>query len=51
MSSLESSLTREYSKRLGILTGEQLQAALDRYDLGALGSAEPAQGGLFGQIQ
>lgn len=40
---------REYSKRLGVLTPEQLQAALDRFDLGAVVSAEPAPGGLFGQ--
>ena len=46
MSSLE---PREYSKRLGVLTPAQLQAALDRFDLGALISAEPAPGGLFGQ--
>lgn len=40
---------REYSKRLGVLTHEQLQAALDRFDLGVLVGAEPAPGGLFGQ--
>lgn len=40
---------REYSKRLGVLTHEQLQAALDRSDLGLLLDAQPAPGGLFGQ--
>ena len=42
-------LTREYSKRLGVLTHAQLQAALSRVDLGELLDAEAAQGGLFGQ--
>lgn len=42
-------LTREYSQRLGQLTGEQLQAALDRFSLGTLLDAEPATRGLFGQ--
>jgi aminoglycoside phosphotransferase (APT) family kinase protein len=41
--------TREYSQRLGTLTGTQLQAALDRFDLGRLIDAKPAPGGLFGQ--
>ena len=40
---------RHYSERLGSLTGEQLQAALDRFDLGGLLAAEPAPAGLFGQ--
>lgn len=40
---------REYSKRLGELTDEQLQAALERFDLGELLNAEPIHGGLFGQ--
>jgi aminoglycoside phosphotransferase (APT) family kinase protein len=40
---------REYSKRLGVLTPEQFQAALDRFDLGALVDAQPVSGGLFGQ--
>lgn len=40
---------REYSKLLGVLTPEQLQAALDRFDLGTLVDAQPAPGGLFGQ--
>ncbi len=43
------SLTREYSQRLGTLTAEQLQAALDRFDLGKLLDAKSAPGGLFGQ--
>ena len=38
----------EFSKRLGRLTREQLQAALDRLDLGRIESAEPTAGGLFG---
>ena len=40
---------RKYSKRLGHLTHEQFQAALDRFDLGELVDAQPAQEGLFGQ--
>ncbi len=43
------SLTREYSKRLGVLTRAQLQAALTRFGLGELLEARPAPGGLFGQ--
>lgn len=38
----------EFSKRLGRLTQGQLQAALDRFDLGEITSAEPTPGGLFG---
>ncbi|MGH2608436.1 MAG: hypothetical protein ACRDHF_05045, partial [Tepidiformaceae bacterium] len=41
--------SREYSKRLGVISDEQLQAALDRFGLGRLVQAEPAMGGLFGQ--
>ncbi len=41
--------TREYSKRLGALSDGQLQAALDKFDLGRLVAAEPVHGGLFGQ--
>jgi len=41
--------SREYSQRLGVLSDEQLQAALDRFDLGRLVSAEPLTKGLFGQ--
>lgn len=41
---------RHYSDRLGTLTHEQLQSALDRFELGQLVAAEPAPGGLFGQI-
>ncbi|MBI2759933.1 MAG: hypothetical protein HYX51_00705, partial [Chloroflexi bacterium] len=40
---------RQYSERLGVLTPEQLQAALDRFNLGRLLDARPATGGLFGQ--
>jgi hygromycin-B 7''-O-kinase len=39
----------QYSERLGFLTGAQLQAALDRFDLGELLEAEPARRGIFGQ--
>ena len=42
-------LTQEYSQRLGVLTVDQLQAALDRFDLGTIVAARPATGGLFGQ--
>ena len=38
----------EFSKRLGRLTRGQLQAALDRLDLGEIRSAGPASAGLFG---
>ena len=48
MSTLDA-FTREYSKRLGVLTGAQLQAALDQFDLGRLLSATPAPGGFSGQ--
>ena len=41
--------SREYSARLGTLSDEQLQAALDRFGLGRLVSAEPVANGLFGQ--
>lgn len=41
--------SRQYSERLGTLTGEQLQAAADRFGLGTVTGAEPASGGLFGQ--
>jgi hygromycin-B 7''-O-kinase len=40
---------REYSSRLGVLGNAQLQAALDRFGLGALLKSEPAPGGEFGQ--
>jgi aminoglycoside phosphotransferase (APT) family kinase protein len=40
---------REYSQRLGVLSHAQLQAALDRFDLGELIDAEAVSGGLFGQ--
>ena len=41
-------LTREYSKRLGVLRGEALQVALDRFGLGELLAAQPAGGALTG---
>ncbi len=44
--SLES---REYSQRLGVITPDQLQRALDRFGLGTLTDAQPVAGGLFGQ--
>lgn len=40
---------RRYSERLGEITDEQLQAALDRFGLGRLLAAEPIANGLFGQ--
>lgn len=46
---IDPQLTREYSKRLGTLSAGQLQAALDRFDLGELLGAEPVPAGLFGQ--
>src|SRR5690349_1043862 len=41
--------TREYSRRLGVITPQQLEAACRRLSLGTLRNAEPAPGGLFGQ--
>lgn len=46
MSDLE---PKQYSERLGMITPEQIQRALDRFDAGTLEAAEPAPGGLFGQ--
>jgi aminoglycoside phosphotransferase (APT) family kinase protein len=43
------SIGRTYSEALGAITDAQLQAALDRFGLGTLVSAEPAQTGLFGR--
>lgn len=40
---------RTYSRRLGSIAAGQFQAALDRFGLGALVSAEPIPFGLFGQ--
>lgn len=40
---------RRYSERLGEVTDEQLQAALDRFGLGRLLTAEPIANGLFDQ--
>jgi len=42
-------VARQYSKRLGVLFGHQLQAALDRFDLGVLVHAERVPFGNFGQ--
>ena len=41
--------TCEYSKRLGNISDEQLQGALDYFDLGKFLQAEPIPFGLFGQ--
>ncbi len=38
-----------YSKRLGLISYEQLQAALDRFHLGRFIGAEPIPFGVFGQ--
>lgn len=38
--------SREYSTRLGVISDEQLQAALDRFDLGRFVAAEPIANGL-----
>ena len=38
-----------YSQRLGPITDEQLQAALERFGLGTFARAEPATAGNFGQ--
>lgn len=40
---------RLYSEALGVISGEQLQRASDRFDLGEVVSAEPASAGLWGQ--
>ena len=42
-------IAREYSKRLGVLSHDQFQAALDRFDLGGLVRVEPVPFGNFGQ--
>jgi hygromycin-B 7''-O-kinase len=42
-------LAQEYSRRLGVLTSAQLQAALSRFELGELLDAQPVRGGMFGQ--
>src|SRR6266496_1680075 len=39
----------KYSSRLGNLSDDQLQAALDRFSLGRFVRAEPIPFGLFGQ--
>ncbi len=45
----DESLTTEYSKRLGHLTVQQFQRALDRFNLGRFIRAEAIPFGLFGQ--
>lgn len=40
---------RVYSARLGVLTRQQFQAALDRFGLGEFIAARPIEAGLFGQ--
>jgi aminoglycoside phosphotransferase (APT) family kinase protein len=40
---------REYSERLGVIDGAQLQRACDEFDLGAVEDARPASAGLWGQ--
>jgi aminoglycoside phosphotransferase (APT) family kinase protein len=45
----EVSGVRVYSRRLGPIADRQLQAALDRFELGRLVSAEPITTGQFGQ--
>ena|GEM_PF-5010758 len=47
--SVDRATAREYSKRLGVLSQRQFQAALDRFDLGELVRAEPIPFGNFGQ--
>lgn len=49
MYSISIMTVREYSKRLGNISDEQLQTALDCFDLGDFTSAEPISFGLFGQ--
>src|SRR4051794_3927874 len=41
---------RKYSDRLGMIDVDQLQAVADEFGLGRVTDAEPAPGGLFGQI-
>lgn len=43
-------VSREYSERLGVIDPDQLQSVADEFGLGRVIAAEPAQGGLFGQI-
>lgn len=42
-------VAREYSQRLGVLSHDQFQTALDRFDLGGLVCAESVPFGNFGQ--
>lgn len=39
----------EYSKKLGTITNEQFQKALDKFNLGKFIKAEPISSGNFGQ--
>lgn len=41
---------RQYSERLGVIEPDQLQAVADEFAIGRVTDAEPAPGGLFGQI-
>jgi hygromycin-B 7''-O-kinase len=40
----------QYSERLGVIDADQLQAVADEFGLGRVTAAEPAPGGLFGQV-
>lgn len=42
-------MAKVYSERLGRISDEQFQAALDRFDLGRFIRAEPIPFGVFGQ--
>jgi aminoglycoside phosphotransferase (APT) family kinase protein len=46
---MESVPVQVYSQRLGPITADQFQVALDRFDLGTFVRAAPVVGGLFGQ--
>ncbi|MEQ4209614.1 aminoglycoside phosphotransferase family protein [Actinopolymorpha sp. B9G3] len=41
---------RKYSDRLGVIDADQFQAVADEFGLGRVTNAEPAPGGLFGQV-
>ncbi len=43
-------VSRNYSERLGVIEPDQLQSVADEFGLGRVITAEPAPGGLFGQI-
>jgi hygromycin-B 7''-O-kinase len=40
---------KTYSQRLGVITNDQFQAALDHFKLGLFVKAEPIPFGIFGQ--